>query len=79
MEFEYIREKVKPDRKSRNAIKVVIEDWIQSENKTLKFKCKDPKELRSVSNCAYHTKRAKNYDYTIFKRLSLCEVYLVKA
>ena len=79
MEFEYIREKAKPDRKPRNAIKGIIEEWIQSENKTLKFKCKDLHEFKSITNCAYYTRKVNKLDYTIFKRLSLSEVYLVKA
>ena len=80
MEFEFIKESVKPALIGRHSPYVdIIYQWLDSDNKTLKFKCKSEKELRSVYNSAYQFKRKNNMDFTVFKRSSLCEVYLVRA
>ena len=79
MEFEFIAERIENDRKPRSAYADIITKWLESDSKTLKFKCKNANEMRSASNCAYSVRRRKSLDYTVFKKPTKCEVYLVKA
>lgn len=78
MEFEFIKEKVRPIGKN-NAYVDVMYQWLESNNKTLKFKCKSEKEMNSITNSAYQFRHKNNLDFTVFKRANLCEVYLVRA
>lgn len=77
MEFEFIKEKVKLPSKNRGKYSEVIEQWLATENKTLKFKFATTQEADNCSICACSYRKAHNYDFTVVKRL--CEVYVVRA
>ena len=79
MEFEFIKDAVKVEKESRGQFVPIIVDWLHSENKTLKFKCKNAKELKSVYTSANQYRKIHGKDYTIFTRPASCEIYLVRA
>jgi len=79
MEFEFIKEKVNLDPVKRGTFAPIIDEWLASENKTIKFKCKNTKEAKNVYSCAFAYKKKRKLDYTIITRYNLCEVYLVRA
>ena len=79
MEFEFIREKVKLEPVKKGKFVPIIEEWLASENKTIKFKCKSEQEAKSVYSSVLSYKKKKNEDYTIITRYQSCEVYLVRA
>lgn len=80
MEFEFIKEEIKKDRGVRNGIYApIIDEWLETDNKTLKFKCKSEKEMAQAYGAVYSYRKAANLDYTIFKKKGSCELYLIKA
>lgn len=79
MEFEFIREAVKPRHAKQGKYSDILDEWLATEYKTLKFKCKNEKELKSVYYSMYSYKKSHNLDFTIIKRSGECAVYLVRA
>ena len=64
-------------KENRTDLIVKIEEWIASDNNTLKIKCASSEEARRVWQSCYQYRKIHKLDYTIFKKT--IEVYLVKA
>lgn len=81
MEFEFIKEKVVPDHGYFRLGKwaEVIEEWIKSDSKTLKFVCKNPKERNNCAGSARNYAKSHNYDYTIYPEKGTNNIYLVRS
>lgn len=79
MEFEFIKEKVNLEPTRKGTYAPIINDWIGTDSKTLKFKCKNEKEYMAAYQGAINYRNAHRCDYTVITRKKLCEVYLVKA
>lgn len=74
-EFEFIDEAVNIQR--RGKYNVVIQDWLKSDSKTLKFKFPSELKARNCYSAVRGIRNKYNLDYTIYRRQ--CEVYLVRA
>jgi len=85
MEFEIIREAVNVPEvevytggaKPRHPVTLAIIGWLDTEDKTLKIKCKSSQEATKAYNLAAAYRKNHKKDYTIYKRG--VEVYLIKA
>ena len=80
MEFELIKEPVertRAQREDRSPLVLNIEEWLCTDNSTLKIKCASREEARRIVGSCYQYRRLHNLDYTIFQKL--VEVYLIKA
>lgn len=77
MEFESIKEAVKNPRKQKGEVSEHIEQWLETEDKTLRIKCMTVMEKRKVYSCCYQFRKVHGLDYTIFQKD--LEVYLVRA
>ena len=77
MEFERIKEAVESKRGRTGVVSENIEQWLKSEDKTLKIKCSDVPEKRKVYSCCYQYRKAHRLDYTIFQKG--LDIYLVRA
>lgn len=77
MEFEFIKEAVK--KESRSVYVPVIEQWYETDNHTLKFKCKNSAEYKSCISAVSTYRRNHELDYTVFQKKANLEVYLVRA
>ncbi len=82
MEFEFIAERLDEKEIKTNAYKSkyanIIEDWLKTENKTLKFICKNEREKKNCSWAITSYKKAHNYDYVIYREAATLNIYLVK-
>ena len=74
-EFEFIDEAVSIQR--RGKYNVVVQDWLKSNSKTLKFKFPNELKARNCYSAVSGIRKKCNLDYTIYRRQ--CEVYLVRA
>lgn len=79
MEFEFIKEEVKPITLRNGVWSTAIEQWLATENKTLKFKNKNAEEKRSCYQAVMVYRKKHNYDYTIYCEKASNNVYLVRA
>lgn len=79
MEFEFIKEVVKPRHTKEGKYSGIVDKWLETDNKTLKFKCKNEEECKSVYYAMYSYKKSHNLDFTIIKRSGECAVYVVRA
>lgn len=77
MEFEFIKEAVK--KESRSMYVPVIEQWYETDNRTLKFKCKNDTEYKSCTSAVNTYRRNHGLDFTVFQKKANLEVYLVRA
>ena len=85
MEFEIIKEAVDVPKvdannggsKPRHPVTLAIIGWLETEDKTLKIKCKSSQEATKAYSLASGYRKNHKKDYTIYKRG--VEVYLIKA
>ena len=80
MEYTYIKETFIPESPARRGIYAgLVNDWLGTDNNTMKFICATPEEKKKVY-CALSTyKRAHNLDFTIYLENGTYNIYLVKA
>lgn len=79
MEFEFVKEAVKPRHKKEGKYSGIVDKWLATDNKTLKFKCKNDAKRKSVYYAMYSYKKSHNHDFTIITRGGECAVYVVRA
>ena len=77
MEFERIREAVENPKRRKGVISENIDQWLESEDKTLRIKCGTVPEKRRVYSCCYQYRKTHGLDYTIFQKD--LDIYLVRA
>ena len=86
MEFEVFREAVDVPQRMRgngggtkpsNPFTLAIIDWLNTDDKALKAKCKSQKEADRMYGLAYCYRKSHKLDFTIYKRG--VEVYCIKA
>lgn len=79
METEFIKEQVEIEVNNNPKYKYanVIKEWEKTDNKTLKFKCKTPKEKQNCYFCVRQYIKRKNKDWTVF--MKVLDVYVVRA
>ena len=77
METEFIKEKldIKNNRKSKYMC--VIEEWEETDNKTLRFKCTSEKEKNSCYSSAKQYIKKHNLDWTVVPKGY--DIYVVRA
>ncbi len=78
-QYEFIAESVKPNYVSRGKYISVIEEWLKTDNKTVKFMCKNELQKKNVCNSLRSYAKVHNYDYTVFPERSTNNVYVVRA
>ena len=78
MEYLFIKEAIKPSRPKGQAAGIT-EEWLETDNKTLQFKCKNEAELKSLKSAIYAYRKAHNYDYTVWTDKGTLAVYLIRA
>jgi len=84
MEIEFLKEKVELPKKMggngreiTNPATIALLDWLETDNKTLRFRFTSPAELRSTYNVLRSYEKRHNLDFTIYRRGM--EIYLIKA
>ena len=86
MEIQVIKEKVKipksmyrpgSGRRPENPATLALIDWLDTENKTLRLRCANPAECKTVYATVFRYKKRHDLDFTIYKRG--LEIYLIKA
>lgn len=85
MEFEIIKEAVKVPEvevymggaKPRHPVTLAVVSWLETDDKTLKIKCKSSQEAFKAYNLAAAYRKNHKLDYTVFKRG--LEIYCIKA
>ena len=82
MEFEIYKEvvevpKCKGYKTPVSPVTLAIIPWLETDDSTLKIKCKSLQEARTAYSVAYSYRKGNKLDYTIYKRGT--EVYLIKA
>ncbi len=78
MEFEFIKEQIDIKPGHKTAIYAdTIRKWLETDNKTLVFKCKNGKEAKSCESSARQFKKKNNLDFVIVQRSG--KVYCVRA
>lgn len=79
MEFEFIKEAVKPEMRVRGKYVGILQDWLETDNKTLKLVCKDANEKKNLCTCVTVYRKNHNLDYTIYRERGTYNVYLVRS
>ena len=79
MEFELIKEAVKVDVKKRGIYADAISQWLETDNKTLRFKCMSQEEKRKCYQAVMSYRKKSNLDFTIFPERNSNDIYLVRA
>lgn len=78
MEYLFIKDVVNPSR-PRSQAATITEEWLETDNKTLQFKCKNEGEFKSLKSAVYAYRKAHNYDYTVWADKGSLTVYLIRA
>ena len=80
MEYQFIKEQVKPEKiAKRGKFMPIITKWLATDNKTLKFICKNSEEKKSCRTSCNLYKKTRNADFVVYNELSTYNVYLVRA
>ena len=58
---------------------LIIEEWLKSGAKNLRFKCHTEAEMKTVRSSSASYKRKHNANFTIWKDRKTYDVYLIKA
>lgn len=79
MEFEFIKEQVEiePQENKRYKYANTMKKWEGTDNKTLKFACKNEKEKNNCYFCVKQYIKRKGRDWTVF--VKSMDVYVVRA
>ena len=81
MKINSYREKLEIPKGNKKQITspvlLAVIDWLKTEDQTLKFTCKSPKEANSVAASINHHKRKNDCNYVVYRRNY--EVYVIKA
>jgi len=78
MEFEFIKEQIKVKPRNREGVYAsTIASWLETDNKTLVFKCKNDKETKSCESSCRQYKKKHNLDFVIVQMSG--KVYCVRA
>ncbi|MBQ2658096.1 MAG: hypothetical protein IJF87_05955 [Erysipelotrichaceae bacterium] len=72
--FEFIEELPFDKRGKYNEL---FTQFIESDQKIMRFNCKSVEVARKLANAAAAFRRSRNLDFTIYKRIN--EVYLVRS
>lgn len=78
-QYEFIAESVKPEYKARGKYVDIVEKWLKTNNKTLKFMCKNTIQKKNVCTSLRSYAQSHHYDYTVFPERSTNNVYVVRA
>ena len=81
MEYLFIEEKLNENQivtKPRGKYASIIEKWLRTNNKTLKFMCKNADEKKRVAWSVTSYKNHHNYDYVVYRESFTNNIYLVK-
>ena len=79
MEFEFIKDAVKVKTYVKGLYSEIIEDWLYTDNRTLKFRCANAEERKKVYAAVSAFKRNHNLDYTVYCERGTNNIFLVKA
>lgn len=81
MEYEFIQEKVENiDVASRSGkYTQIISHWEKTDNKTLKFKCKNQKEKKCVYSSIKHYCANHKKDWTIICESGSYNIYAIRS
>lgn len=82
--FEFIKETITTDdinvNKPHNGVYTsIIREWEKTDNKTLKFCCKDQKEKNTCRSSISAYLRKNKLDYTVYCEKNKFNVYIVRA
>ena len=84
VQFEFIKETITTDdidvNRSRTGMYIsVIREWEKTDNKTLKFSCKDQREKNTCRSSISSYLRKNKLDYTVYCEKNKFNVYIVRA